>query len=1226
MRNFTIATTFLMLLGSIIQAQNHTVYLIGDAGEPFENGNPVIKLVKEQLDLQDTASTVLFLGDNIYPRGLPQPGHHQRQQAEKILRGQLEAFQGFKGNVFMIPGNHDWDKGKPKGYQYIQNQEQFVEESLAKILGDSVNAFLPDHGCPGPIALSLSEELTLIVIDTQWLLHPWDKPREEEGCNISSTVEIFAVLEEMLRENAHKKVIIATHHPMYSYGIHGGVANLKSHFFPLTDFNPSLYIPFPGIGSLYPFYRKFLGNIQDIQHPKYKALRNALEGLFQTHPNLIHVSGHEHSLQYIGKDSVHYIVSGSGSKSTYVKAKKFARFVHQDLGFAKLIFSKNGVVNLEFWSPKRPHEPLYSQQLFSKRYVPLPDPLTLNLDFSDSTVLVNASNEYQTNRPGLLGENYREAWKTMVEVPVFDIGKTQGGLEIIKRGGGQQTRSLRLEAKNGRQYVLRSIEKYADKAIPEPLRGTIAADLVQDQISASHPYAAFVIPPLAAAAGIYHTNPQVVFIPNDPRFGIHRTDFAGNLALFEERPAGNRKEVASFGRSRKIISTPNMLKKLYQDNDNRVDQLWVLKSRLFDMFIADWDRHDDQWRWARFKQEKGHYYRPIPRDRDQAFFVNQGFLMNQIKRKWAMPKFQGFDYQFSYVPGFNFNARYFDRDFLNEPSLEQWLLTADSLRHQLTDEVIESAIKGWPRPIYELNGPEVIAKLKSQRKNLTDYARQQYLFLAKEVTVRGSNKKEYFKVERLNNQETRVRVYKRTKEQEQAKLLYDRTFKTSETKEIRLFGMDGEDVFIVDGKVRKGPKVRIIGGEDHDTIIDSSQVRGAVKKTVVYDNLQSNTVQPSQETKDKRSADPEVNQYQRREFKYDKLIPLVLASINRDDGIFLGGGALYQNHGFRKVPFKNRHLFTATGALATGAFNIKYQGTFTDALGLWDLEMHTDLSAPNSVTNFFGYGNDTDFNQAADENFELDRAIDFYRIRFKYFNHKTFLKKQIGSYSYVRFGHHLQAANVEEDYDGEQRFFLNTNNFDASEEFFAWKTYQGALLELEIDQSDNARLTTHGIKWRTSLGGYLGLNNRSQDFVSINSEIAFFFSVRLPARLTFATRFGAGHNFGNTEFYQSQILGGLSNLRGYRKTRFFGDSRFFNNTELRLKLATIRSRVFPLSLGVNLFHDIGRVWVDGENSNTWHRGLGGGFWVAPLNAAVLSLELSESEEELLFNFRLGFLF
>ena len=1208
--------------GFSLSGQSHTVYLVGDAGELFENGNPVLSLLGEHLAHSDENNTVLYLGDNVYPRGLPEERHRNREEAEQILLRQLEVFKGFKGNVFMIPGNHDWDKGKPKGYSYITNQERFVESALVKILEDSVNAFLPDNGCPGPVEIEITPELTLIVLDTQWLLHPWEKPRAEEGCGVERSAELFGLMQEMLRQNSHKKIIVASHHPMYTYGIHGGVSNFNDHLFPLTAVNESLYIPLPIIGSIYPLYRKLLGNVQDIPHPKNKAIRQSLEELYRDHANLIHVSGHEHSLQYSYKDSVHYVVSGSGSKSTYVKQKKYAQWVHEGLGFSKIIYEANGSVSLEFWSPEQKQQPIYKKELYKEPYHPLPEISDLILNFSDSTVWASASEQYDTKSPGFMGENYRIAWKTKTEVPVFDIGTAKGGLQIIQRGGGQQTRSLRLKNPQGQQYVLRSIEKYAEKAVPEPLRGTVGAELVQDQISASHPYAAFVIPELAEAAEIYHTNPKLVFIPNDPRFGVHQRDFANQLALFEERAAGNRKDLASFGNAKKIISTPDMLEELYDDNDNLVDQKWVLKSRLFDMIIADWDRHDDQWRWARFKEDKGHSYRPIPRDRDQAFFVNDGFLMNQVRRKWSMPKFQGFDYEFSYVPGFNYNARYFDRDFLTEPSLKDWLDAAEKLQNNLTDEVIEEAIRQWPEPIYELNGDEVVAKLKSQRNNLRDYARKQYLFLSKYVNVRGSDKKEYFLVERLDDNHTRVSMYKRTKENDQERLLYERIFNRYETKEIRLYGLDGDDLFEILGEAKKGIIVRVIGGPGEDIILDKSTVNGAGRKTKVYDNLNNNTLELGKEAQDLTSEDPLVNSYNRKEVKYDKLFPIVLGSINRDDGLFVGGGFLLQKHGFRKEPFRSQNLVTASVAFATGAFNIKYRGVFTDVMGPWNLKLGLSADVPN-ITNYFGLGNETTFNQNADEEFNVDRSVDYYRVRYQYFDHYALLAHDIGNHATISFGHHYQMADVSQDYDGEDRLFLDSL---PSENFFENKFFEGAVMAIELDNRDNPRLPTRGIHWVTDARGYLGLNSLSQDYLTLNSELALYFSVRLPSRLTFAFRFGVGHNFGDTEFYQAQTLSGTKNLRGYRKNRFIGDSRFYNNTELRLKIATIRNKILPVSVGINAFHDVGRVWVDGEDSNKWHNSYGGGVWIAPLNAAVINLDLSNSEEQLLFNLRLGFLF
>ena len=114
-----------------------------------------------------------------------------------------------------------------------------------------------------------------------------------------------------------------------------------------------------------------------------------------------------------------------------------------------------------------------------------------------------------------------------------------------------------------------------------------------------------------------------------PDWEIIREDFGEGLYLYEERPAKDRRELASFGNSKKIVNTAEVIEKTQKDDKHYVDQIQVLRSRLFDMVIGDWDRHDDQWRWASFKDDKDHtYYQPIPRDRDQAFFWSDGGILN----------------------------------------------------------------------------------------------------------------------------------------------------------------------------------------------------------------------------------------------------------------------------------------------------------------------------------------------------------------------------------------------------------------------------------------------------------------------------------------------------------------------------------------------------------------------------------------------------------------------
>ena len=44
-----------------------------------------------------------------------------------------------------------------------------------------------------------------------------------------------------------------------------------------------------------------------------------------------------------------------------------------------------------------------------------------------------------------LGEGYRKLWATPVKLRVASLSTERGGMKILQMGGGQQTRSLRLQ-------------------------------------------------------------------------------------------------------------------------------------------------------------------------------------------------------------------------------------------------------------------------------------------------------------------------------------------------------------------------------------------------------------------------------------------------------------------------------------------------------------------------------------------------------------------------------------------------------------------------------------------------------------------------------------------------------------------------------------------------------------------------------------------------------------
>jgi len=1218
-----------------------TVFLLGDAGKPHRDPiEPTFKLLKTQMEEAGEKGDIIYLGDNLYPRGLSDSSSVTRKEEELHLLTQLELLEGHEGQGFFIHGNHDWAQGRPYGLERALNQEEYVEA-----FADKYNvSFLPLNGCPGPVELPVGDDLVIVFVNTQWWLHGNEKPGIESDCDAKTDDEFLIQLDDVIKRNYDKKIIVAGHHPMASVGLHGGHAPIKNHLFPLSDLVDNLYLPLPGLGSIYVFYRTVLGNIQDIPHPRYKAMKTAFAGIFKQHPNVMYVSGHDHSLQYLPEDNTHYIVSGSGCKVEYTAKRKKAAFAVSDKGFGRLDFHENGEVWLSFYTPEGDGSTgklVFSQKLFTqpKSAVVTQEDLDA-VDFTGQTKTSAATEALSASggKKFLLGENYRKEWQQKIEgVPVFDLAAEHGGLKIVKRGGGMQTKSLRLEAENGRQYVLRSIEKFPEKAVPAALRGTVAADVVEDQISGSHPYGAFVIPKLASAAGVYHANPKLVYLPDDPRLGIYREDFGDGLYLYEERPDDDYWEDAeNFGEAKDIIGTPDVIEDTRKDNDDIIDYEHVLKSRLFDMWIGDWDRHDDQWRWAKYKGKKYKYYRPIPRDRDQAFFNAGGLVMNVGTRKWGMRKFQGFKDHLRDPAGLGFNARYFDRHFLTEPDWEDWLKATKKIQEAMTDELIESAIKEYPEEIYQHHGDEIIRKLKARRERLQEYAHIFYLSLSKEVNVLGSDKHEHFRIERINDEETRIRVWKRKKEDGERKhKMFDRTFKKSETKEVRLYGFDGEDVFEIIGDASLGVKVRIIGGEDDDVVKEEAKGTALGKKVLYYDKKdESNELNTQGGVKDKRSLQEEVNLYNRKEFQYDLLSPAVYFGFNPDDGVFLGGGARIVKHGFRKAPYKASHLIRANIAPRTNSYNLTYNGEFINVIGKTDFLLNIDIPTPSAVNFFYGVGNET-----VNERDALGNQ--YYRLRYDQLFIESILRKtwQSGKHD-ARFGFSFQRIELEDEEEApSERFIYRYVDEELSEEeqmdvFENPKTFTTFFGNYTFDSRDNKVVPTRGFRLDARVANVSGADEEDRDEVAFwrfSGDISMYLSTGRPEsrfNTTWATRVGGAALAGDyEEIYQSNVLGGQSNLRGFRRMRFAGERTVYWNNDLRIKLFNFRTYLLPGQFGIHGIFDVGRVWIDGENSDTWHRGYGGGVWVTPFGAAVLSLDLTTSDEEDFLPFvRFGFLF
>jgi hypothetical protein len=423
-----------------------------------------------------------------------------------------------------------------------------------------------------------------------------------------------------------------------------------------------------------------------------------------------------------------------------------------------------------------------------------------------------------------------------VRVKVLDLDTFAGGLTPVEAGGGFQTKSLRFTGKDGRQYKFRSVNKDPRAVLPLELRETFAADVARDHISTAHPAAALVVDALGGAVGVPRLQPQIVLLPDDDRLGEFRERFGGILGIFETYPDDG------FLGSVKVDNALKVYTEMEENSEDGLDAASFLKARLLDIYVGDWDRHPKQWKWARFEKEGRKVWYPIPLDRDQAFVRIDGLI--PWVSTMAITQFESFDRKFPNIYGLTFSGTNLDRRLLVGMDKHLWDSVVTEFVSNLTDQVIEGAVREVPPEYYENDGRRLTEALKSRRGLFKTAADKYYMQLSDFVDVYLSDKREYVEVKRLDGRGTsvvpggagddrfgvEVTAWQREKDTGAPKGLpvFHRLFRCAETKEIRIYMLGGDDKAVVTGDVESSIPVRLIGGKGDDEMVDDSIVRGVL--------------------------------------------------------------------------------------------------------------------------------------------------------------------------------------------------------------------------------------------------------------------------------------------------------------------------------------------------------------------------------------------------------------
>jgi hypothetical protein len=810
----------------------------------------------------------------------------------------------------------------------------------------------------------------------------------------------------------------------------------------------------------------------------------------------------------------------------------------------------------------------------------------------------------------LLGADYRDLWTTPIAVPVLDLGAFAGGLTPQQRGGGMQTRSLRFEAANDREYAFRTLDKDHSRALPPALRETLVEEIFQDQVATLHPAGALIVARLLDATDIRHVDPQLVVLPDDARLGEFRPEFAGLLGTLEERPGKGFDESPQAAGAAQVISTERLFERMAKSPVTLVDARAYLEARLFDIFVGDRDRHRDQWRWARFGPEDSVAWQPIPRDRDMAFARNDGLVLSIARGSY--PQLVTFKKDYPSMLGLNWNAREIDRRLL--PALERavWDSVARELQRVLTDSVIRDAVSVMPRPFIERNASELTRELLARRDKLHEAAAEFYALHAREVDVQGTEVPDLALVTHYEDGSMEVSLSARgggsSSSSEAGDPYLHRRFVPDETKEVRIYLHQGDDRVVVRGASAGPITLRVVGGDGNDQVLDSARAGG--RAIEFYDASGENRVSPGSSIDvDRRPYTPpptERAQDPPRDWGQEWR-PASWTSYAPEIGLFVGTGRTLFRYGFREDPYASRTTFQVGYAIEAGKARAQIATEFRES----NSRRYATLLARASgveIIRFYGLGNET----------TADESDEFFEVSHSQLRLVPSYVFPLGSSAGLSLGAVAQYSSTED----------NANTFVGATRPYGSGTFGqiGARMEVELDGRDRPTAATRGVHLIAGGTVYPSLWDVERTFGEIHGTAATYLTGRGRLEPTLALRAGGQRVWGTFPFHESAFIGGGSSLRGWGEQRFAGEASLYGNAELRIFLGRFLL-VLPMDFGLFGLADAGRVFADGEDSDEWHTGLGGGLWIAPVERKyTLSLAIAHSEERTGVYLRSGFLF
>ena len=1177
-----ILATFCSMLWSQEQ-----LFVFGDLPLTIENGDKIESFIRNNSKVTPEHITLICLGGFTNPDGT-------------VNQTVLNQLNDLAGRVHLIPGTTEWDRLGASG---LRNLDDFIDGKHDR------DHIIPDNACGEVETKSISDNIELVAIDSEWYLRDWnDTSNINKYCAIRDRTEFAASYVDEVFSAKEKMIVLFSYHPPFRYDKKDGHRSLKNHMFPLTIFNRNLFVPLPYFGTLMLQTESYLQSSDYLTHPRYRNLSKLIRRSAKDQKRMIVISANGDQSAITTDRGIHYINISSLENQLSPVVKFEGQYVtcpavavidftedQYELNIKDLFTSDTtSLIKVSREMPKIIADEIGSDSFNLSQY-------------SDVTYrpIYPIDKLTQLDADLLTGQLHTELFTQPVKAEVLDL--TKSGLKSIKIGGGQQTVSVRLQDDDNNEFVIRSIRKNPAQLLPRWLRIEPVEDLLRYFFTSANPFSFLTITELEKQSGLLHTLPKLMYVPYQEGLAPYNDEIGNQLVLFSDRLDGDRSDSEALMHSPSLISTDDMMDE-WRENDITIDAEQYLRNRLLDLTVGDWDRHEDQWRWALHPETNSSLkkYSPVARDRDQAMSNFDGLLvsLNRFYNPRLKPM-RPFDEKVSKndVKWQSISANRIDQFLLTQINRESWNQISAEFSAKFTDDVIKSAVNKMPVGVEQSFKDNTTKILKSRFAQIERTAEHFYKEVNDNLFFFGTESPDSIIIRTESNGDTRV-IIKSCSDDGLWRVKTQRLINPKYTKNLHVYGMEGDDIFIIDRK-KDHPKLFLIGGYGSDTYRNLNRKKSVARILEVESSTDTDYIEPNFSYFYTKNRDLiSFNRYDQVPTYFNATPSLYF---DRDNQFFLGLTGHYYVTRFKK---NYHHYVGASLSLRRESTHFTYGMEYNNQLRNSSLFFEFNIDGPTYNFSYYGLGNET--------NLDLDIEREYYFVS-RYKQDLTagieWKIKELASVSASILTQRFSIDTVD------NNRFINENL--PSLQVIHAQSFAGLNINFSFKNFNERFRPTNGVSFEADVLVNKGLNNE-QDHIAISTQYTLYKSLDFKELFIYSTDISFETIIGSAYFYHQPTIGGNDKLRGWRQDRFRGRTAFVHNNNLHIQLAHRKAvKWLPASCGITASFDYGRVWHNEDQSKVWHSSYGAGIWLSPLNEIVLSASLHIGQETNEFRATLG---